>query len=298
MGPHPDAASALGVHDLVGNGWEWTSSVFAPLPGFRGDAVVSRVLGRLLRWPALRDERRLTGDGAGAGPPELPQLVPPAVSLCLRDIPMRGASVTGRADPSVPAVAAEFALEVSAYLQRSPRQLPSKYFYDELGSALFEAICRLPWYRVDARRVRAARPQRSRDAGSVAAARSASSSWVRQRREAVGARRELGLPTPPAQLIDVSQAALDMATYRLRADGFGFVSTYKATYLEGLTQARRGPPRGLRACRPLPGLQHRQFQSSGRPRAAGRHPAAAAPGRCAAARGGSREAGAGAAAGV
>ena len=41
-----------------------------------------------------------------------------------------------------------FAAEVREYLLRSPRQLPSKYFYDALGSALFEAICRLPWYRI------------------------------------------------------------------------------------------------------------------------------------------------------
>ena len=31
---HPSAASAFGVHDLVGNGWEWTSDVFAPFAGF------------------------------------------------------------------------------------------------------------------------------------------------------------------------------------------------------------------------------------------------------------------------
>ncbi len=30
----PQAQSAFGVHDLLGNGWEWTSTVFAPFPGF------------------------------------------------------------------------------------------------------------------------------------------------------------------------------------------------------------------------------------------------------------------------
>jgi ergothioneine biosynthesis protein EgtB len=33
-GAAPQAASAFGIHDLVGNGWEWTSSVFAPFDGF------------------------------------------------------------------------------------------------------------------------------------------------------------------------------------------------------------------------------------------------------------------------
>ena len=34
VGAHPDGASAFGVHDLVGNGWEWTSDPFAPFHGF------------------------------------------------------------------------------------------------------------------------------------------------------------------------------------------------------------------------------------------------------------------------
>jgi len=35
VGSHPAGASAWGVHDLVGNGWEWTSTVFAPYEGFQ-----------------------------------------------------------------------------------------------------------------------------------------------------------------------------------------------------------------------------------------------------------------------
>jgi ergothioneine biosynthesis protein EgtB len=33
-GARPAGASAWGVHDLVGNGWEWTSTVFGPFEGF------------------------------------------------------------------------------------------------------------------------------------------------------------------------------------------------------------------------------------------------------------------------
>jgi len=32
---HPKGTSAFGVADLLGNGWEWTSTVFGPFPGFR-----------------------------------------------------------------------------------------------------------------------------------------------------------------------------------------------------------------------------------------------------------------------
>jgi formylglycine-generating enzyme required for sulfatase activity len=38
VGSNPAGDSAWGVADLVGNGWEWTSTEFAPLPGFRPHA--------------------------------------------------------------------------------------------------------------------------------------------------------------------------------------------------------------------------------------------------------------------
>jgi len=51
-------------------------------------------------------------------------------------------STTGRS------AAGSFAGDVKYYLTQTPRQLPSRYLYDALGSALFEAICELPWYGI------------------------------------------------------------------------------------------------------------------------------------------------------
>jgi ergothioneine biosynthesis protein EgtB len=38
VGSHPAGQSAWSVEELVGNGWEWTDTVFAPFPGFRAMA--------------------------------------------------------------------------------------------------------------------------------------------------------------------------------------------------------------------------------------------------------------------
>jgi L-histidine N-alpha-methyltransferase len=43
---------------------------------------------------------------------------------------------------------AEFAADVRRDLALDPKQIQSKYLYDALGSSLFDAICRLPWYRI------------------------------------------------------------------------------------------------------------------------------------------------------
>jgi L-histidine N-alpha-methyltransferase len=43
---------------------------------------------------------------------------------------------------------AQFVGDVRYYMTLEPRQLPSRYLYDPLGSALFDAICWLPWYAI------------------------------------------------------------------------------------------------------------------------------------------------------
>src|SRR2546430_8385603 len=59
----------------------------------------------------------------------------------------------------------EFASDVRAGLSKAQKELHSKYFYDDLGSALFEAITHLPEYgltRADDRLLRVHAPDIAR----------------------------------------------------------------------------------------------------------------------------------------
>ena len=90
VGAYPEGASAWGIYDLVGNGWEWTETPFVRLPGIRGvDPGLPGVLGRLLRRQALRAQGRIVGDGGGARAPQLSELVPGALPVRLRQVPLR-----------------------------------------------------------------------------------------------------------------------------------------------------------------------------------------------------------------
>src|SRR5262245_33162627 len=116
---------------------------------FRATSHLPGVLGRLLRRRSFRHEGRLAAHGANARATRVPQLVPSPLSVCLCHVPLRGGGVMPLPSERIaPSALTDFATDVAEYLQRTPRQLPSRYFYDALGSALFDAICRLPWYRV------------------------------------------------------------------------------------------------------------------------------------------------------
>jgi len=132
-----------------------------------------------------------------------------------------------------------FAREVREGLSGRPRRIPPRYLYDELGSSLFEAICRLPWYPI------------TRAEKRLLATHAAAISWIAGRPltivelgcgtgekleilvDAFGAR----VPELRVVLIDVSAMALARSTRLLGARGVGEVVSCQDTYEGGLARA-------------------------------------------------------------
>lgn len=139
--------------------------------------------------------------------------------------------------------------DVIEYLQRTPRQLPSRLLYDALGSALFDAICHLPWYRVT-RAETALLAQRGRQmlAGLPRPLNVAELGGGNGEKLAVLLGHSQG-QVQRVQLIDISAAALDHASQRLASSRVP-VSTFEGTYEEGLDRLStwRGPTPWLVLC--------------------------------------------------
>lgn len=143
----------------------------------------------------------------------------------------------------------EFASDVCYYLSLHPRQLPSRYFYDDLGSALFDAICRLPWYRITRAETRLlaehGRAILARAAGLSTIVELGPGSGeklatlVEAGRSGQGHRPHLDL-----RLVDISRSALELASRTLGTLPDVSVATYQARYETGLLQASAETPSG------------------------------------------------------
>jgi L-histidine Nalpha-methyltransferase len=131
---------------------------------------------------------------------------------------------------------ADLAHTVRFYLQLNPRQLPSRLLYDTLGSALFDAICHLPWYRITRselhllERHAATIGQVVRDGGRVVELGSGNGEKL------AALLRHAGIPGVHAHLIDLSEAALARSAQALSAVDTLDISltTHLATYEDGL----------------------------------------------------------------
>ena len=134
--------------------------------------------------------------------------------------------------------AAQFAADVQYYLTQQPRQLPSRYLYDELGSALFEAICRLPWYpitRAEGRLLAAhgADVLRRVAPSTIVELGSGSGQKLRTLLEAA----DFDAGSLNIHLVDLSAAALELSARTLAPFDHVRVTTHKAPYEAGLADA-------------------------------------------------------------
>lgn len=138
----------------------------------------------------------------------------------------------------------QFAADVRRGLGRpGQKQLPPHYFYDDLGTTLFEAITLLPEYgltRADIRLIRSKAPELAARCAGAARLVELGSGTGSKTRPILSA-----FQSPPQYIpVDVSQAALD----RCRGELEGFaVHGIRATYLDGLDLALRDRPAGVSA---------------------------------------------------
>jgi dimethylhistidine N-methyltransferase len=136
----------------------------------------------------------------------------------------------------------EFAAEVRRDLQLTPKQLQSKYLYDALGSSLFEAICRLPWYRI----TRAENRLLHVHADEIVAALDTEPSTIVEL--GCGSGEKLAVLASALQaaggsarvhLIDISSQALEQTEQRLTRWQHVSVVGHQSTYEVGLRRAVR-----------------------------------------------------------
>ena len=137
-----------------------------------------------------------------------------------------------------------FAEDARRGLLSTPKRLDPLYFYDDLGSQLFEAICRLPWYPLTraegALLERHAAEMLAPFADGVTLVELGCGSGEKLLRlcEPLCAR---GAPVR-VQLVDISPAALDLSCRTLAHLGLE-ITLHQATYEDGLAAAAaRRPP--------------------------------------------------------
>ena len=148
----------------------------------------------------------------------------------------------------VAAPAADFAEDVRAGLSSQPRSIPPRWLYDALGSALFEAICQLPWYRI----TRAERALLQHAALAIATRLPGTTAFVEL---GPGSGEKLACLVAgftdddrplTAHLVDVSDRALDLASRTMAQVPRVRVVRHAATFQVGLREALAAPDPGRR----------------------------------------------------
>ena len=171
---------------------------------------------------------------------------------------------------------AAFARDVAEGLGRpGQKMLPPTWFYDDAGSALFEAITQLPEYaltRTEERLLARVAQDIVREAGSprlIVELGSGSGTKTRNILEAAlrdtcaepGAKNQNPVTYAP---VDVSPAALEVCAAELGRISGVHVEPVAAKYLDGITVALRGRRAGEPALVLVSGQHYRKLHAAGR----------------------------------
>lgn len=127
-----------------------------------------------------------------------------------------------------------FAEDVRRGFALDPARLDPKYFYDALGSALFDAICQLPWYPITRAETVMLRAQARAIVGAAGDA-------VHVVELGCGSGEKLLALLEPCRdqvasvhLVDISDAALEATRRRLALAGFDHATSHRGAFEEAL----------------------------------------------------------------
>ncbi|MFZ6047016.1 ergothioneine biosynthesis protein EgtB [Pseudomonas sp. CR3202] len=205
------AARAGVLGQVEGCAWQWTASAYAPYPGFRPsrDAVGEYNGKFMVSQMVLRGGASITP--AGHARPSYRNFFYPAQRWMFSGLRLARDAVTGQTVGDHET----FAEDVRAGLSAPAKSLPPKYFYDAVGSELFEAICNTREYyptRTETALLRSIAAELSTVIPQGAALVEFGSGASLKTRLLLDAAPQIGLYLP----IDISESALRKATAMLQ----------------------------------------------------------------------------------
>lgn len=233
---HAATAEGQALSGLFGEVWQWTGSAYAPYPGFRPTpGTASEYNGKFMaNQMVLRGSAFATPDSHARA------------SYRNFYYPHQRWAFSGvRLARDAGAEARRFAHDMGAGLTRRPRQVSPKWFYDAVGSELFEQITGLPEYyptRQELGLLRQTATDIAASFGQGAVLVEYGSGASEKTRLLLDAAPDLAAYVP----IDISPAALDGAAARLAEAYPGLkVLPLEADFLSAV-QLPSGTPHGRR----------------------------------------------------